>query len=99
MDSITTTELRTLLQGNFTGMLVDVREPDEHAVAHIEGARLIPLKTLPEMLDRLPRDRPIYVHCKSGMRSAKAVQLLHHHGFTRACNVTGGIDAWLAEEE
>jgi adenylyltransferase/sulfurtransferase len=99
MDSITTTELRTLLQGDFTGLLIDVREPDEHAVAHIEGARLIPLKTLPEMLDRLPKDRHIYVHCKAGMRSAKAVQLLLHHGFTRVSNVTGGIDAWLAGEE
>jgi adenylyltransferase/sulfurtransferase len=97
MESITTTELRAILNGNFEGVLIDVREPDEHAVARIEGARLIPLKTLPGELDSLPRDREILVHCKAGGRSAKAVQLLLDHGFNRVKNVSGGIDAWLAE--
>jgi molybdopterin/thiamine biosynthesis adenylyltransferase/rhodanese-related sulfurtransferase len=97
MESITTTELRAILAGNFTGLLIDVREPDEHAAARIEGARLIPLKTLPDELDSLPRNREILVHCKAGGRSARAVQLLLDHGFTRVKNVTGGIDAWLAE--
>ena len=98
MDSITTTELRALLAGNFTGLLIDVREPDEHAIASIEGARLIPLKTLPDRIGQLPTDREIYVHCKSGMRSAKAVGMLLDRGFTRVKNVTGGIDAWLQQE-
>lgn len=98
MQTITTAELRKLLQNHFTGLLIDVREPDEHALARIEGSRLIPLKTLPDVVDQLPKDRDIYIHCRSGMRSAKAVQLLEQHGFTRATNVTGGIDAWLAEE-
>jgi adenylyltransferase/sulfurtransferase len=97
MESITTTELRAILIGNFEGLLIDVREPDEHAVARIEGARLIPLKTLPDELAGLPRDREILVHCKAGGRSAKAVQLLLDHGFHRVKNVSGGIDAWLAE--
>ena len=76
MESITTAELRNLLADNFDGLLIDVREPDEHAVAHIEGSRLIPLKTLPDALASLPTDREILVHCKAGGRSAKAVQLL-----------------------
>lgn len=97
MDSITTTELRELLGGNFTGLLIDVREPDEHAIAHIEGARLIPLKTLPARLGELPLDREIYIHCKSGMRSARAVGMLLERGFSRVKNVTGGIDAWLQQ--
>lgn len=97
MESITTTELRALLNGHFTGVLIDVREPDEYAIARIEGARLLPLKTLPGMLESLPADRDIYVHCKSGMRSAKAVGMLMERGFTRVKNVTGGIDAWLQE--
>ena len=97
MESITTSELRTLLQANYDGLLIDVREPDEYAAAHIEGSRLIPLKTLPENLDSLPKDRDILVHCKAGGRSAKAVQLMLDHGYTRVKNVTGGIDAWLAE--
>jgi len=97
MESITTTELRAILEGNFQGLLIDVREPAEHAVAHIEGSRLIPLKTLADQLDSLPRDREILIHCKSGGRSAKAVQLLLDHGFASVKNVTGGMDAWLAE--
>jgi molybdopterin/thiamine biosynthesis adenylyltransferase/rhodanese-related sulfurtransferase len=97
MESITTAELRTLLTGNFDGLLIDVREPDEHAAAHIEGARLIPLKTLPDALESLPTDCEILVHCKAGGRSARAVKLMLDHGFTRVRNVTGGMDAWLAE--
>ena len=98
MDSITTTELRALLNGNFLGLLIDVREPDEYAVAHIEGAQLIPLKTLPDQLAHLPKDREIIIHCKMGGRSARAVQFLLDNGFTQVKNVTGGMDAWLEDE-
>jgi adenylyltransferase/sulfurtransferase len=98
MESITTSELRTLLNGGFTGLLIDVREPHEHAISHINGSRLIPLKSLPEMLDQLPKDREIYVHCKSGMRSARAVRMLLDRGFIRVKNVAGGLDAWLQDE-
>lgn len=98
MESITTSELRELLASDFNGILIDVREPHEHAIANIEQARLIPLGTLQGELATLPRDRDIYVHCKSGMRSAKAVNLMIENGFTRVKNVSGGIDAWLRGE-
>ena len=97
MDSITTTTLRELLAGDFQGLLIDVRETEEHAIAHIAQARLIPLKTLPTQLETLPRDQEIFVHCKSGGRSARAVEYLLENGFTRVKNVTAGMDAWLAE--
>lgn len=98
MESITTTELRKLLAADYQGLLIDVREEHEHAAACIPQARLIPLATLPEHLDSLPRDREILVHCKAGGRSAKAVSMLLDHGFTRVKNVAGGMDAWLKEE-
>lgn len=98
MQTITTAELRTLLAGDFQGLLIDVREPHEHAMAKIEGARLIPLATLMEHIDSLPTDCDIFVHCKMGMRSARAVEMLIDRGFTRVKNVLGGIDAWLSEE-
>lgn len=98
MDSITTAELRKLLADDYQGLLIDVREEIEHAAAHIQQARLIPLATLPDHINSLPRDREILVHCKAGGRSAKAVRLLLDHGFTRVKNVTGGIDAWLKEK-
>ena len=99
MKSITTTELRALIDQGFDGLLIDVREPHEHAMASIEGAQLIPLGTLPQNASSLPMDRDIYIHCKMGMRSARAVEFLMERGFTRVANVTGGIDAWLADLE
>jgi adenylyltransferase/sulfurtransferase len=98
MQTITVTELRALLAGDFRGLLIDVREPHEHAMARIDGARLMPLGSLMQHLDSLPTDREILVHCKMGMRSARACEMLMACGFTRVKNVTGGIDAWLAEE-
>jgi adenylyltransferase/sulfurtransferase len=97
METITTTELRAILAGNYQGLLIDVREPDEHAAARIEGSRLIPLQTLPDQLDSLPQDREILIHCKVGGRSAKAVQFLLDQGFTDVKNVAGGMDAWLED--
>ena len=96
MQAITAAELRSLLARGFNGLLIDVREPHEHAIASIPGARLIPLGTLPAELESLPVDREICIHCKSGVRSARAVKLLQDHGFTRVTNITGGIDAWHA---
>lgn len=97
METITTTELRERLAGDFQGLLIDVREPDEYAVASIPGAKLIPLGTVQDHLGELPKDREILIHCKSGRRSARAVDLLLANGFTDVKNVEGGIDAWLAE--
>ena len=73
--------------------LIDVRQPDEHARERIEHATLIPLPTLESHLDKLPRDRPIVVHCQSGGRSARATAFLRDKGFD-ARNLVGGINAW-----
>jgi adenylyltransferase/sulfurtransferase len=77
--------------------LLDVREPSEHVVAHIEGATLIPLGELPSRLGELPSGTRILVHCKLGGRSAKAVALLQENGFADVWNVAGGIMAWSNE--
>ncbi len=77
--------------------VIDVREPHEWAIARIDGARLIPLGTLPESLPTLDRDRDIVVHCKGGTRSAKAVQQLREAGFQRVWNLAGGIARWSDE--
>jgi molybdopterin/thiamine biosynthesis adenylyltransferase/rhodanese-related sulfurtransferase/molybdopterin converting factor small subunit len=79
--------------------LLDVREPREWDIAHIEGATLIPLGELPKRLDELPQgpDAPdIIIQCKSGVRSAKAVNLLREQGFERVQNLKGGILAWIS---
>jgi len=91
--SVTVKELSGILTvGEPT--LIDVREPGEWEIAHIDGARLIPLGELSRRKDEIPREHPVYIHCKSGARSADATALLQDAGFTRVYNVTGGIDAW-----
>lgn len=77
-------------------LLIDVREPSEHATNRIEGARLIPLRQLQSQVKTLPKDRPIVVHCAVGGRSAVAVAMLKVQGFD-ARNLSGGIRAWLAK--
>ncbi len=98
MESITVRELRSRLDSGFNGLLLDVREPHEHAMANIPQARLIPLGSLPDHVESLPRDREILVHCKAGGRSAKAVTLLLEHGFENVKNIEGGMDAWVEME-
>jgi len=78
-------------------VLLDVREPDEIATAAIGGATLIPMGEIPERLGELPKDKPIYVLCHSGGRSARVTQYLEQNGFAQAANVAGGIDAWSKE--
>ena len=74
-------------------VLIDVREPAEHAATRIDGAVLIPLRQLQSHIKQLPKDQPIVVHCQSGGRSAIAVAMLKVQGFD-ARNLSGGIKAW-----
>jgi rhodanese-related sulfurtransferase len=74
--------------------LVDVRQPDEYVAGHVPGAVLVPLDQLGERLDELPAERPLLVVCRSGARSAAAVQGLLGVGID-AVNVAGGTLAWI----
>jgi sulfur-carrier protein adenylyltransferase/sulfurtransferase len=78
-------------------VMLDVREPHEHAIARIEGATLIPLRSLPERSGELDRSRPLLVFCHHGIRSKRAVEHLRGAGFARARSIRGGIDAWSRE--
>ena len=90
---MTCEEYRDWRAGGKPHFLLDVREPEEHAAACVEGGVLIPLGELPARLAELPRDRPLVVMCHHGVRSAHAVHHLRAAGF-EAHNLTGGIDAW-----
>jgi adenylyltransferase/sulfurtransferase len=89
-------ELATLLAGGDAPLLIDVREPHEHAYARIPGARLIPLGTLSRSAPELPRDTDVVVYCHHGVRSAHAVAFLRAAGIA-ARNLAGGIDRWSVE--
>ena len=96
-EDMTVQELKAALERGDDLFLLDVREPFEHDIACIDGATLIPLGELGSRLGELPRGRKIAVHCKSGVRSARAVSLLRDAGFDDVSNVAGGITAWAKE--
>lgn len=75
--------------------MIDVREPDEWHLGHAPNAVLIPLGELPTRLAELPEHRPLYIVCRSGGRSGRAVEFLRESGI-EAVNVTGGMLAWQA---
>ena len=75
-------------------VLIDVREPHEYQICNIPTAKLIPLGELPKRVNELDSADEIVAHCKSGMRSAKAIAFLRQQGFTKLRNLKGGILAW-----
>ena len=97
---ITAEELRRELEEKGNGLvLIDVREPHEWEIAHIEGARLIPLGQLPARLGELDGHAEIVTHCHRGVRSMKALGILKGAGFNRVRSLAGGIDAWADRVE
>ena len=96
-NAITALDLKALWDRGERPFLLDVRNPEELAICRIEGSTVIPLPELADRFDELDPAVPMVVHCKSGMRSAKAITLLRAHGFTRLENLTGGILAWIKD--
>jgi adenylyltransferase/sulfurtransferase len=90
----TVEELKKRLDQQEKVFILDVRNPEEYQICRIPGSTLIPLPDLPNRLRELDPYREMVVHCKSGMRSAKAVALLREQGFRKLKNLTGGIMAW-----
>lgn len=97
MKSITVKELKALKDSGEDFQLIDVREPNEYEVAEI-GGELIPLATVPQNAEKFAKDKKVVVHCRSGKRSANAIQYLEQqHGFDNLYNLEGGILAWSDE--
>ena len=97
LPTMNVTELKRKLDAKEKFVLLDVREPFEWDIARIDGAKLIPLGELPSRMSELDSADDIVIHCKSGVRSAKAVRLLQEAGFGKLHNVEGGITAWAEE--
>lgn len=90
-------ELQERLERGDRVRLIDVREPWEAEINHIEGADLIPLGELPDRLAELDPEASYVVHCKMGGRSANAVAQMQQAGFRDVVNLEGGISAWVEE--
>jgi sulfur-carrier protein adenylyltransferase/sulfurtransferase len=97
--AITPRELRDLLAAGDKIVLIDVREPAEWDINHIDGARLIPSSLIDsgEGLAGLPRDRRPVLYCKTGVRSAAALTAFRDAGFADAVHLQGGIVAWAQQ--
>ncbi|ATX79469.1 Rhodanese-related sulfurtransferase [Mariprofundus aestuarium] len=75
-------------------VFIDVRTPEEYAEGHVENAKLIPVQELVERINEVPKDKQVYVYCRSGKRSAQAATILAKAGYINIENVLGGITAW-----
>ena len=98
MEEITATELKRRLDGGDDLQIIDVREQKEYDVARLEGSKLIPLGQVVNRMGEIDESRETVVHCKGGVRSAKAIEALKAAGFRgRLVNLKGGITAWSNE--
>lgn len=95
VSAISVADLQQQLESEHAPFLLDVREPHEFAVAHLPGATLLPLGSLEKGVAAIPRHHPVVVYCKSGRRSAQAVERLQtEFGFANLLNLDGGMEAW-----
>jgi len=97
--TITATDLKGMLDRGDDIFLVDVREPNEYEIVSIPGATLIPKDQFltGAALEKLPQDKRIVLHCKSGVRSAEALAVVKNAGFADAVHVGGGVLAWVSQ--
>jgi adenylyltransferase/sulfurtransferase len=97
--TISVAELKAKIDNKDKFILIDVREPSEFEIVKIPGAILIPKQGFLDgsALAGLPQDKPIILHCKSGVRSAECLAILKSAGFADATHVSGGVVAWAKQ--
>jgi adenylyltransferase/sulfurtransferase len=97
--TISVSELKSKIDNHESFYLIDVREPSEFEIVRIPGSHLIPKQGFLDgsALADLPQDKPIILHCKSGVRSAECLAILKGAGFADASHVSGGVIAWAKQ--
>ncbi len=93
--NINVSEAAELLENG--AFLLDVRQPEEWAEMHIQGAVLIPLGELESRISEIPTDRDVLIICRSGNRSTQAREILRAAGLERTTSIMGGMNAWQGE--
>ena len=94
LKALSAEEFQNVLEGSDKGMLIDVREPGEYKSGYISGAKNIPLSQLPGRLGEIPKDKGVFLYCRSGMRSKNAASILLKNGYTGLVHLKGGLSAW-----
>lgn len=93
MKEITVEELKQKIDQKEDFQLIDVREEFEYETSNLDGEN-IPLAQILIEKEKISKDKPVVVHCRSGKRSAQAILLLEREGYTNLSNLQGGILAW-----
>lgn len=97
---LTPLDIRQRLDAGERLFLIDVRQPEEHQICHIQGSELIPVNNVPAALGDLEGksdEGALIVFCHHGMRSLNVVNWLRGQGITRSASMSGGIDRWSIE--
>lgn len=95
-DEVSVQQLQEILAKDPSAVLIDVRNEDEHEEVDL-GGKLIPLGELEDRYAEIPRDKPVYLYCRSGRRSRTALEFLKSKGYTNGFNVAGGMLDWQNE--
>ena len=98
MNEITVSELKKMRDEGAQHQLIDVREVHEYEISNIGGEH-IPMSLIPLNIDKIRRDIPVVLQCRSGGRSGQITRFLEAQGFTNVSNLQGGILAWAREIE
>ena len=97
MKQINVQELKTMIDNSIDFQLIDCREQNEFDHCNLQGL-LIPMNEIPARFAEITKDKPVVVHCKSGMRSAHVIQFLEqNYGYTNLSNLEGGILDWIRQ--
>ena len=97
MKEKTVAELKAMFDNKEDFQLIDVREPHEFEICNL-NAQLIPMNEVPDNLDKISKDKPVVIHCRSGARSGRICAYLEEeYGYTNLYNLKGGIIAWAQE--
>jgi rhodanese-related sulfurtransferase len=92
---VTVEEAKSLIDSNFSLIILDVRTREEYDSGHIGGAILIPVNELEDRLDELSKEEEFLIYCRTGNRSSNSVNILKENGYTKIFHMNDGIIAWI----
>ena len=94
--NVSVEEFKKLVEANPKGQIIDVRTPGEYAQGNLKGSTLMTIggEGFNSQLEKLDKKAPVYVYCKSGGRSGRAMGIMQKMGFTEVYNMNGGMMAW-----
>ena len=99
MQQINVDDLNQLLDTGEKLVMIDVREPWEYQICHIDGSQLIPMRQIPDAVEKLDPEQKTVVICHTGMRSQQVCLFLEQAGFADMNNLIGGVHAWATQIE